>query len=67
MGLAKTFNLVERLTMRLEGSFTNVPNATNLGDPELNIANNNFGRITGVRGVDFGAGRTGQVGLRLQF
>ncbi|MFN9893440.1 MAG: TonB-dependent receptor domain-containing protein [Acidobacteriota bacterium] len=67
MGMAKTFNLVERLTMRLEGSFTNVPNATNLGDPELNIANNNFGRITGVRGVDFGAGRTGQVGLRLQF
>jgi hypothetical protein len=33
----------------------------------VNIANNNFGRITGVRGVDFGGGRTGQVGLRLQF
>ena len=53
--------------MRLEGSFTNVPNWTNLGDPVSNIADNNFGRITGARGVDFGGGRTGQVSLRLQF
>ena len=28
---------------------------------------NNFGRITGARGVDFGGGRTGQVALRLEF
>ena len=51
----------------MEASFTNVPNAVNLGDPDTNITNNNFGRITGTRGVDFGGGRTGQVGLRLQF
>ncbi len=47
--------------------FTNLPNWTNLGDPNLNVADSNFGRITGARGVDFGAGRTGQVSLRLEF
>jgi len=65
--LSKRFALTERVSLRLEGSFTNVPNWTNLGDPVMNIADNNFGRITGARGVDFGGGRTGQVSLRLQF
>ena len=65
--MSKSFHLAESVTMRLEGSFTNFPNLTNLGDPNLNIADNNFGRITGARGVDFGGGRTGQVSLRLQF
>ena len=65
--ISKKFALTERVSMRLEGSFTNVPNWTNLGDPVSNIADSNFGRITGARGVDFGGGRTGQVSLRLQF
>ena len=64
---SKSFKLAERATLRLEGSFTNAPNLTNLGDPNLNIADSNFGRITGARGVDFGGGRTGQVSMRLQF
>ena len=67
MGANKKFVLIERVSLRMEASFTNVPNWTNLGDPELNITNANFGRITGSRGVDFGGGRVGQVGLRLQF
>ena len=65
--LSKKFVITERVRMRAEGSFTNAPNWTNLGDPVLDIANNNFGRITGARGVDFGGGRTGQVSLRLEF
>ena len=65
--LSKAFKLTERVAMRLEGSFTNLPNLTNLGDPNLNMADSQFGRITGARGVDFGAGRTGQLSLRLQF
>lgn len=65
--LSKKFVLAERVVLRAEGSFTNAPNWTNLGDPVLDIANNNFGRITGGRGVDFGGGRTGQVSLRLEF
>lgn len=65
--LSKKFVLREGLDLRLEGSFTNLPNWTNLADPNLNIADSNFGRITGARGVDFGGGRTGQVSLRLEF
>ena len=65
--LSKKFVITERVRMRAEGSFTNAPNWTNLGDPVMDIANNNFGRITGSRGVDFGGGRTGQVSLRLEF
>ncbi|MFN0102328.1 MAG: carboxypeptidase regulatory-like domain-containing protein [Bryobacteraceae bacterium] len=65
--LSKKFVLAERVSLRAEGSFTNAPNWTNLGDPVLDIANSNFGRITGFRGVDFGGGRTGQVSLRLEF
>ena len=65
--LSKQFRLTERVRLRAEGSFTNVPNWTNLGDPVLDITNSNFGRITGARGVDFGGGRTGQVSLRLEF
>ncbi len=67
MGMGKRFVIRENVNLRLEGSFTNLPNWTNLGDPNLNIADNNFGRITSARGVDFGGGRTGQVSLRLQF
>ncbi len=65
--LRKSFSLAERLALRLEGSFTNLPNWTNLGDPILNLVDNNFGRITGIRGADFGGNRTGQVSLRLEF
>jgi hypothetical protein len=67
MGLSKTFALTERFRFRVEGSFTNLPNWTNLGDPVLNVNDNAFGLIRGARGVDFGGGRTGQVGARLMF
>ncbi len=67
-GMRKTFNLAEQLKLRLEGTFTNVPNWTNLNDPVLTINDNNFGRITSTRGgSDFGGNRTGQVSLRLEF
>jgi len=66
-GLHKRVALAERVSLRLEGSFTNLPNWVNLADPNLNIADNNFGRITSARMVDFGGGRTGQVSLRLEF
>lgn len=65
--MRKSFAIAERIRLGLEGSFTNLPNWTNLGDPVLNIADNNFGRITGTRNSDFGGNRTGQVSLRLEF
>jgi hypothetical protein len=68
LGAAKRFRFGERISMRLEGSFTNVANRVNLADPNRNIADNNFGVITSARGGEvFGGGRTGQVSLRLEF
>ena len=65
--MQKRFMFTERVGLRLEGSFTNLPNWTNLGDPVMNVADPAFGRITGTRGSDFGGNRTGQVSLRLEF
>jgi len=65
--LMKQVRLTEKVSFRVEGSFTNVPNWNNLGDPVTNLNDNAFGVIRGARGVDFGGGRTGQVGARLQF
>jgi hypothetical protein len=66
-GLSKIFPLTEQVHFRLEGTFTNILNHTNLADPSLNITNGNFGRITAARGSDFGGSRTGQVSARLDF
>ena len=67
-GASKRFAISERIALKLAGSFTNVTNYVNLGDPQLNITNNSFGRITSARGgSDFGGGRSGQVSLRLEF
>jgi hypothetical protein len=66
-GMSKRVALNEKLGLKLEGTFTNLTNRVNLGDPQLNVTNNSFGRITSSRGVDFGGGRTGQVSLRLEF
>lgn len=67
--LRKRFYLTEQVNIQLEGSWTNLPNWTNLGDPNLNVADGvNFGRIFTPRGgADFGGNRTGQVSLRVQF
>lgn len=67
LGMSKAFSLMERVNLKLEGSFTNIPNLVNLADPVLNVTDSNFGRITSARGTGFGGGRTGQVALRLQF
>jgi len=67
MGMSKQFAITEKIAFRLEGSFTNLPNWVNLGDPVMNVNDNAFGIIRGARSVDFGGGRTGQIGARLQF
>ncbi len=67
MGMLKAVRLTEKVSLRLEGSFTNLPNWNNLGDPVMNVNDNSFGVIRGARGVDFGGGRSGQIGARLQF
>jgi hypothetical protein len=66
-GMLKRFAITEKLGLKLEGTFTNVTNHVNLGDPQLSITNNSFGKITSARSGEFGAGRTGQVSMRIEF
>ncbi len=67
-GLSKTFQIVEGVKLRAEGTFTNVLNHTNLADPTLDLTQTSkFGTITSARGSDFGGSRTGQVSMRLEF
>jgi hypothetical protein len=66
-GLSKSFAITERVKFRVEGTFTNVLNHTNLGDPNLDISSGAFGTITSARGSDFGGSRTGQVSGRFEF
>jgi hypothetical protein len=66
-GLFKTFTITNRVKLRAEGTFANVLNHTNLGDPNLDVASPQFGVITQARGSDFGSARNGQVSMRLQF
>ncbi len=62
-GLSKSLRLTERINLRAEGTFTNILNHTNLGDPNLNISSPSFGLITSGNGQP----RTGQVSMRLDF
>jgi hypothetical protein len=66
-GLNKTFSISERFKLKAEGTFTNVLNHTNLGDPNLNLSSGSFGIISTSVGADFGGARTGQVSARLEF
>jgi hypothetical protein len=66
-GLSKTFAITEGVHLRAEGTFTNILNHTNLGNPETDISNASFGLITGTIGSDFGGARSGQVSMRLDF
>jgi hypothetical protein len=66
-GLNKTFAVTERLKVKAEGTFTNVLNHTNLGDPNMNLSSPSFGLVTGTIGSDFGGARTGQISLRAEF
>jgi hypothetical protein len=72
-GISKTFAITEGLKLKAEGTFTNVLNHTNLGDPNMDLSSSSFGLITGTIGAyngtsaDFGGARTGQVSMRLEF
>jgi hypothetical protein len=66
-GLSKVFPITERLQFRLEGTFTNVLNHTNLGDPNVTITSPSFGLINNTIGSDFGGARSGQISARLDF
>lgn len=66
-GLSKSVSITERIRLRMEGTFTNVLNHTNLSDPETDLSSPTFGLISSSIGSDFGGARTGQVSARLEF
>jgi hypothetical protein len=66
-GLAKSFQIVENVSLHFEATFTNVLNHTNPTDPDLDLTQADFGEITSARGSDFGGSRTGQLSLKIQF
>jgi len=66
-GLSKSFSVTERIKLKAEGTFTNVLNHTNLGDPNVNLSSSSYGIISNSVGADFGGARTGQVAVRLEF
>ena len=66
-GLSKTFPITEHFRVKAEGTFTNVLNHTNLGDPNMNLSSGSFGLVPGTIGSDFGGARTGQIAVRAEF
>lgn len=67
MKMQKRFNFTERIYATLEGSAANLGNTPNFGNPQLNITNAQFGRITATQGQENAGSRSLQVGIRLGF
>ncbi len=63
--LAKDFRIFESLRMELKVDAFNVLNNMSWGDPEMNVDDSNFGRITNQ--ADLTYGRRVQLGVRLEF
>jgi hypothetical protein len=68
LGLFKTFQLTERISVRLQGTFTNVLNHPNFNDPNLNIsAPGSVGRISSAQTRDYGGPRSGMLAAFFDF
>jgi hypothetical protein len=66
-GLAKNFQLTERLRLRFESTFTNLMNHPNFAPPPTNVTASSFGIVQSVQTAENSGNRTGQVSLRLDF
>jgi hypothetical protein len=67
-GLAKRFNIGERVHVRFEATFTNVINHTNYAPPALNFGEpSSFGVLNTALLQGQGGNRTGQLALRMDF
>jgi hypothetical protein len=66
-GLSKTFAFGERARMKLESTFTNLPNHLNYAPPSTDVTSSTFGKITSVQTAENVLNRTGQVALRIEF
>ncbi|MBO0720738.1 MAG: TonB-dependent receptor [Blastocatellia bacterium] len=67
-GLSKTFMVTERVKLRFEMTFTNLPNHTNFAAPAVDVSTPaTFGRTTAVQTAEGAGNRVGQLSLRLEF
>jgi hypothetical protein len=67
-GLSKTFSLGEKVRMKFESTFTNLPNHLNYAPPSTDVSSpSTFGKITSVQTAENAGNRTGQVALRVEF
>jgi hypothetical protein len=75
LGLAKDFPLTERVKLKFESSFTNLPNHPNFDDPRNNLSEcvgsspcqGTFGQVLASRIGDAGGNRVGQFAVRIEF
>jgi hypothetical protein len=67
LGLAKVFNVSERVKVRFESTFTNVLNHTNFAPPATQIDNPTFGVLSAPQTAENAGNRTGQLALRVEF
>jgi hypothetical protein len=66
-GLSKTFAVGEKVRVKLESTFTNLPNHLNYAPPSTDVTSSTFGKITSVQTSENAGNRTGQVALRIEF
>jgi hypothetical protein len=66
-GLAKNFQITERLRLRFESTFTNLLNHPNFAPPPTNVTASSFGIVQSVQTAENSGNRTGQLSLRLDF
>lgn len=67
-GLAKTFQISEKIRLRTEATFTNLPNHPNFLPPQVNVSNPSaFGKLTAVQSLLSSGNRSGQLAARLEF
>ena len=67
LALFKTFPVFRESKFELRGSFTNVLNHTNFGDPDVTITDTGVGQITSTTSNTFGGPRSGLVSGRFIF
>ena len=67
-GLSKTFSFGERVHLKVESTFTNLPNHLNYAPPAVDVTSpSTFGKITSGQTAENAGNRTGQIALRLEF
>jgi len=66
-GLAKSYQVTERMRIRFEATFTNLFNHPNFAPPPTNVTSSSFGIVQSVQNAENSGNRTGQLGLRIDF